>query len=162
LSVTVNDVEPPKVVCSVQNVFLWPPYHDLLDAGFSASAVDNCPGPLPISVSVWSDEDDQSDGGGSLFSPDARGLGVGTLRLRAERNALGDGRVYLDLAGTVDTSGNPGWACCTSKVPFAINLASLVSDEQQAVAAKNYCTANDAPPPGFFTIGDGPTVGPKQ
>jgi M6 family metalloprotease-like protein len=162
LSVTVNDVEPPKVACSAQDVLLWPPYHDLLDVGFSASAVDNCPGPLPISVSVWSDEDDQSDFAGSLFSPDAKGLGVGTLRLRAERNALGDGRVYLDLAGTVDTSGNPGWACCTNKVPFAITIASLVSDEQQAVAAKNYCTANDAPPPGFFTIGDGPTVGPKQ
>jgi hypothetical protein len=33
----------------------------------------------------------------------------------------------------------------------------------QAAAAKAYCLAhNGAPPPGYFVIGDGPVIGPKQ
>lgn len=162
LSVTVNDVEPPKVECSVQSQVLWPPNHFLRDAGFSASAVDNCPGDLPLSIGVWSDEDDKPLERGGQFSPDAKDIDVGTLRLRAERSALGDGRVYLDVVSVADTSGNSGWACCTNTVPHAANASALFSVQAQALTAKNYCEANDAPPAGYFLCGDGPVSGPKQ
>lgn len=161
-SVTVNDVEPPRVVCAVQIAELWPANHNLRNVGLAASAIDNCPGPLPLAVAVWSDEDDETPTGDGSFSPDAKNIGVGTLRLRAERIGNEDGRVYLDRVSTVDTSGNRGWACCTHTVPHAENYASLSSIAGQAAAAESTCDASGEPPPEFHVCGDGPVVGPKQ
>ena len=90
------------MTCSVTASELWLPNHiltyDLTNIGFTASAADNCDGPIPVSdikVQVFSDEDELAPGSGN-FSPDGKTLtGDGGLRLRAERRGNADGRVYL-------------------------------------------------------------------
>jgi len=42
------------------------------------------------------------------------------------------------------------------------SAADLLSVAQQAAAAGAQCTATGLPPAGYFVVGDGPVVGPKQ
>jgi hypothetical protein len=160
--VAVNDTEPPVVTCSVASPSLWPPNHNLVNVGLSASATDNCAGILPIAVNVFGDEDDETPTGDGNFSPDAKDIAVGTLRLRSERIGSADGRVYLDLETATDASGNSGHACCTVVVPRNPSPGAIALVNAQAAAAQAYCTANGTPPPDYFVIGDGPIIGPKQ
>jgi hypothetical protein len=161
-NVIVNDCEPPKVTSSVATASLWPPNHKLINVGFAASATDNCPGPIAISVRVFSDESEAAPADGH-FSPDAKDIAPGTLRLRSERFGDSDGRVYLIVTTAPDTSGNKGHSCATVVVPHDQSAASIVSVNAQAAAASAYCAANNGGvPPGYVMIGIGPVVGPKQ
>jgi hypothetical protein len=160
--VAVEDTEPPEVLCSVDTPLLWPPNHKLVNVGLTASATDNCPGPLPLATHVFGDEDDEVPAGDGHFSPDARDIGHGTLRLRGERTQAGDGRVYLDIETTADGSGNVGSGCCTVVVPSGRSPAWVASVLAQAGAAEAVCSATGAAPPGYFVVGDGPVVGKKQ
>jgi len=91
--------------------------HDPLNVGLAASG--NCGAPITFQVQVFGDEDDQTptDSKGTVLSPDATDIAVGTLRLRAERVDSGDGRVYLIVVRGTDTSGNTGFNCSTVVVP---------------------------------------------
>ena len=160
--VTVNDTEPPQVLCSVETPLLWPANHKLVNVGLAASASDNCPGPLPLETRVFGDEDDEGATGDGNFSPDARDIGPGTLRLRSERAGGGDGRVYLDVESTADGSGNAGFACCTVVVPHDKSPMSVASAMAQASGAQAFCSVGGTAPPGYFVVGDGPVIGPKQ
>ena len=106
------------------------------------------------------DEDDEMPTGDGRFSPDAKSIAAGTLRLRAERRGDADGRVYLNLGSTADSSGNVGIGCSTVVVPKEGDDPSPV--DAQAAAAQTFCSANGAPPPGYFVVGDGAVIGPKQ
>jgi len=159
--VTVNDTQRPIVTCDVATTTLWPPNHDLINVGLSASATDNCPGTV-ISVAVFGDEDDETPTGDGTFSPDAKDIGVGTLRLRSERKGDGDGRVYLIIVTATDASGNVSRCCRTVTVTHDQSKASVASVAAQAAAAKAFCEENGTAPPGYFVIGDGPIIGPKQ
>jgi hypothetical protein len=162
-SVTVKDIEPPVVTASVAQASLWPPNHNLINVGLTVTATDNCPGPLPITVNVYSDEDDETATGDGNFSPDAKDVAPNTLRLRQERKGDDDGRVYLIVSSTTDGSGNVGFACTTVVVPHSKNPADIASVDAQAAAAMAWCqTHNGSAPPGFVVVGDGPIVGPKQ
>jgi Subtilase family len=161
-AVTVNDVQPPVVTCSVLAPRLWPPNHDLVNVGLTVAVSDNCPGTLPVSVDVFSDEDDEMATGDGNFSPDAVDIAPGTLRLRRERRGDADGRVYLDVESAVDASGNVGFACCTVVVPHDRSPASIASVGAQAAAARAFCADHGAVPPGYFVVGDGTAIGPKQ
>jgi hypothetical protein len=161
-NVIVNDCEPPNVTSSVATASLWPPNHNLINVGLAASATDNCPGPIAISVQVFSDESEDAPGDGH-FSPDAKDIAPGTLRLRSERFGDSDGRVYLIVTTATDASGNEGHSCATVVVPHDQSAASIASVNAQAAAASAYCAANNGGvPPGFVTIGIGPVIGPKQ
>ncbi len=157
--VTIVDTTPPAVTCSVGTSALWPPNHDLVGVGLQATAIDVCDGPLPVAVAVSSDEDDRASGGGESFSPDAKDVAPGTLRLRSERSGDADGRVYLIAATADDASGNEGHACCAVVVPHDQSAASRAGADAQAAAAKAICPAL---PSGYSIVGDGPVVGPKQ
>jgi hypothetical protein len=161
-SVTVQDVEPPRVFCSVADSSLWPPNHNLVNVGLTVSATDNCAGALPLAVRIFGDEDDEMATGDGNFSPDAKDIAPATLRLRSERRGDADGRVYLDLDSATDTSGNTGFACCTVVVPHSNSRAARESVALQAAAAQSYCAVSHAAPPGYFVVGDGPIIGPKQ
>ena len=161
-SVTVQDVEPPKVLCAVGTPRLWPPNHNMVNVGLTASATDNCPGALPITVRVFGDEDDETATGDGNFSPDAKDIAPIALRLRSERKGDADGRVYLPIEKATDTSGNTGHACCTVVVPHGNSAAANQSVSLQAAAAQSSCAVNGAAPPGYFVVGDGPLIGPKQ
>jgi len=163
-TITVADTQPPDVTCSVSQTVLWPPNHELVNVGLSAFATDNCsPGPLPVTVAIFSNEDDREPTGDGAFSPDAATIGPGTLRLRQERKGNSSGRVYLIVATATDSSGNVGVNCCTVVVPLNRSDAAIAAVNAQAAAAKTYCLSHGgAKPPGYFVIGDGPVIGPHK
>ena len=160
--VTVVDTTPPVLSCSVTRPVLEQTNHVMLPVGLAARARDACEGELPVMVSVFGDEDDEMQTGDGAFSPDAKQIDIGTLRLRAERRGNGDGRVYLIRTEATDSSGNRGFNCCTVIVPHSKASAALASAQAQATAAEAFCLANAGmAPPGYFAVGDGPTIGPK-
>ncbi len=162
VNINVIDTVPPDLTASVGSATLWPPNHELVNVGLNISASDNSGGPVSISVAVFSDEDDLAPDSGN-FSPDAKDIAAGTLRLRSERSGSGDGRVYLIVITATDPSNNVTHACLTVVVPKSQSAADINAVNAQAAAAAAYCdTHNGAPPPGYFVVGDGPVVGPKQ
>jgi len=135
--------------------------HDLINVGLAALAAGgttNCP-PGPLTVFVFGDEDDQTPtANNEVFSPDAKDIGVGTLRLRGERVNSGNGRVYL----IVVKSGS-SFATVTVVVPKSSSAANVNAVIAEAAAAKAFADShNGAAPAGYFVIGDGPVIGNKQ
>jgi hypothetical protein len=119
---------------------------------------------LTTEVLVYSDEDDNAPNGDVInYSPDARDLGIGTLRLRAERDPAGNGRVYLIIVKVTDSSGNVGYGATAVGVPKSnspANQAAVLLQQVQAVAF--FLTHPGTLPAGFVPVGDGPVAGPKQ
>ena len=135
--------------CTLDTDFLWPPNHKLVNVGLHVTSPD-------ATVTVYSDEDDVWPAS-AQFSPDAK-FDCEKLRLRSERSGPGDGRVYLII---VSVGGSP--VCVlTAVVPHDLSAASIASVEAQADAAHDFFVANGTPPPGYFLVGDGPVIGPKQ
>jgi hypothetical protein len=134
----------------------------MVNVGLTASATDNCPGALPLTVRVFGDEDDETATGDGNFSPDAKDIAPIALRLRSERRGDADGRVYLPIEKATDTSGNTGHACCTVVVPHGNSAAANQSVNLQAAAAQSSCAVNGAAPAGYFVVGNGPLIGPKE
>jgi hypothetical protein len=162
-TVQVVDNTPPTVACRVAQSSLWPANHNLVNVGLTFSATDNCSSPPLVQVMVFGDEDDETATGDGNHAPDAKNIAANTLRLRSERKGDSDGRVYLIVIKATDSSGNVGTCCSTVVVPHDQSGASIASANAQAAAAQAFCQSHGgAPPPGFFVIGDGPVIGPKQ
>lgn len=161
VNITVADTQGPSLTSTVAKTSLWPPNHDLINVGLSATATDNSGDPVQIAVAVFSDEDDLTPDSPD-HSPDAKDIAPGTLRLRAERDGSGDGRVYLIVITATDSSNNVSRNCLTVVVPKSKGAADAAAVAQQAQAALAYCAANGSAPPAYFVVGDGPVVGPKQ
>lgn len=159
-TVTVLDTEAPALTCSVSETALWPPNHNLINVDLSVTATDNCD--VTVAVQVYSDEDDEASTGDGNFSPDAKDLAAGTLRLRSERNGEGDGRVYLIIVTATDSAGNVTRCCKTVTVAHSNSGAAKDSVAAQAAAALTFCEGQGAAPAGFFLVGDGAVIGPKQ
>lgn len=135
-----------------------------MNAGFGFSMADNGCGAVTTQLGVFSNEPDviSGDADGN-FSPDAKNIGAGTLRLRAERanGEDGQGRVYLIRVTATDSSSNQSNKCVAVVVPPS-NSPNAVSDAQAAgLAAANQCTATGLPPAGYVPVGVGPVIGPK-
>jgi uncharacterized protein DUF11 len=162
VSLTVNN-PVPVVNASVASSMLPQNNHNLVNVGLTASATDGaCPNPA-LFVQVFSNEDDQTSNGDDQFSPDAKDIAAGTLRLRQERAGRSHGRVYLIVVKATDSAGGTGFATATVVVPKSSSAANIASVNSQAAAAKSYAdTHNGSPPGGYFVIGDGPVIGPKQ
>ena len=161
VTITVADTQGPNLTSSVSATSLWPVSHDLINVGLTATATDNSGDPVTIQVAVFSDEDDLTPVSPS-FSPDAKDIAPGTLRLRAERDGTGDGRVYLIVVTATDSSNNVSRNFLTVVVPKSKSQADVNAVNQQAQAALTYGVANGTAPAGYVVVGDGPVVGPKQ
>jgi uncharacterized repeat protein (TIGR01451 family) len=167
VTVTINvvDTQGPSITASVAVPVLWPPNHNLVNVGFGFSTADNGCGTATIQLDVFSDEPDVPSGGDdSNFSPDAKNVGAGTLRLRAERANTedGGGRVYLIRVSATDSSSNTSSNCVAVVVPPS-NSPKAVSDATaRGLAAANQCTTTGLPPAGYVPVGAGPVIGPKQ
>ena len=161
VSITILDTEPPAITISLGTSLLWPPEHDLLNVGFTFTATDNSSGAIATSVDVFSNEDDVTGAGGDE-SPDAKSIASGTLRLRAERDANGNGRVYLIRVTATDASSNTSRKCVAAVVPKSLSAADVAGVNAMAQAAVSVCNATGNAPSGWFVVGDGPVVGPKQ
>ena len=100
-----QDTTPPTVKESLALTLLWPPDHNLVNVGLGASVKDVC-NPNPVTkVLVFGNEDDETPTGDGNFSPDAKNIGLTTLRLREERKGDGRGRIYLNVVRATDASG---------------------------------------------------------
>jgi hypothetical protein len=152
------------VTSSVQTPLLWPPNNDLVNVGLAASATDNCtPNPTLAVQGIVSTEPDVGPGSDANFSPDAANIGLGTLRLRSERDDGGNGRIYLDVVKATDGSGNVGFGCTAVVVPADQSPSAVAAANAAGAAAQAFCNANKgAVPPGFVPVGVGPFIGPKQ
>lgn len=160
VTITVPDSAPPSVSASVATNTLWTPNHNLVNVGLSVSASDDC-GSATTQIAVFSDEDDVTADGDDQ-SPDAKDIAAGTLRLRSERTGSGDGRVYLIRVTATDGASNTSRSCLTVVVPKSQNAAHVTSVNSQAAAAASQCQATGLAPAGYFVVGDGPVIGPKQ
>ncbi|MEX2121168.1 MAG: immunoglobulin-like domain-containing protein [Pirellulales bacterium] len=167
--VIVADTIAPTVNASVARSMLWPPNHNLINVGLRARVSDACDPDPAIDVMVFGDEDDEEATGDGRHSPDAKNIALGSLRLRSERKGNADGRVYLVLVTATDESGNVGFDCATVVVPHDRSRRSVQSVRDQAARAERLCpafaafaTGNGPLPGGYFIIGDGPVLGPKQ
>jgi uncharacterized repeat protein (TIGR01451 family) len=164
VSFTMNN--PVPVVTASLAVKLLPQNnHDLVNVGLAASVTDGpyCPAPAAI-VHVYGDENDETPTApNEVFSPDAKDITIESLRVRQERVNGGDGRVYLVVVSATDQAGGTGFAANTVGVPKSSSEGNIASVLAQAAAAKAFADANSGmPPAGYFVIGDGPVVGPKQ
>jgi hypothetical protein len=114
-------------------------------------------------VTVYSDEDDVAQGSSGHFSPDAADIALETLRLRAERVGMGDGRVYLIVITATDEAGGTGFATLTVTVPKSSGPMQTSAVDAEAAAAKAFADANAGlAPAGYDLVGDGPVIGHKQ
>jgi hypothetical protein len=161
VTITVADTQGPTLTSTLAKTSLWPPSHDLVNVGLTVSATDNSGDPVTTQVFVFSDEDDLMPDAPE-FSPDARDIAAGTLRLRAERSGSGDGRVYLIVVVATDSSNNVSRNCLTVVVPHSLSKAAKDAVAQQAQAALAPCATTGTAPAGYYVVGDGPVVGPKQ
>lgn len=151
VTIHVADTQPPAISASTAIMTLWPPNSKLVDVGLTYAATDNS-SEVTTSFAVFSDEDDVTPAGGQQ-SPDASGA----LRLRADRNAQSDGRVYLIRITATDAFSNTSNACLTVVVPRSQSPADLASVNQQTAIARAQCSGA-----GMSVVGDGPVAGPWQ
>lgn len=140
-------------LCRVQTPMLWPPNHDLVNVGLTLQTQD------AVAITVYSNEPDVPSNGDDHFSPDAKDLYAGQLRLRSERLGKGRGRVYLIVVQDEKTYDR---SCCTVVVPHDQSAASIAYINQLAQAAKDYCNQYGSVPNNFVQVGVGPEIGPKQ
>ena len=111
---TVNDAEGPQITLTTGTIELWPPNHNYTTVNMSqlvASATDNCDGNVTNNVvitSVSSDEPENAPGtsDGNTVNDIVIAGNCKSVQLRAERDDIGDGRVYTMHLKVVDSSGN--------------------------------------------------------
>ncbi|MGE5106607.1 MAG: HYR domain-containing protein, partial [Sphingobacteriales bacterium] len=104
-TITVKDNQPPAITgISATPSVLWPPNHTMRDVTISYSSADNC-GIANCSLSVSSNEPIDGTGDGDT-SPDWIIVDGNHLKLRAERSAQGNGRIYTITITCTDISGN--------------------------------------------------------
>lgn len=135
---TVRDSQPPAVHASVAQDQLWPPNHGLVNVGLCTRAHDACSGALATSVTVLASE-----------AVSAGSVGLAPLRLRAERNGDGNGRIYLVIARATDPSRNTAVACASVVVPHDHSARSVQAILAEAAAARAFCASHGAAPAGY-------------
>lgn len=144
-----NNGTPPVITCALPRTLLWPARNGLLPVGLSASATDNCDPDPVLEVDVWSTEPE----GTAPYAPDAASAGtIDSLRLRAERQFPGSGRVYMVVVRATDRGGR------SSIVPKAVTVPVypvgyyILSVRRRASMAEAMMLATGSPGPGFTKI----------
>jgi hypothetical protein len=125
----VIDTTPPKLSPKADKSILWPPNHQMVPVTIMANAVDNSGGPVTLSVTVKSNEARSKK---EQHEPDVdwttpvidQATGKITLKLRAEKNHKGDGRVYTITITATDQAGN------TSKSTVKISVSKASAKEK--------------------------------
>ena len=120
-NVIVKDEEAPLIT----NAFatpgnLWPPNHQLKDVSINYAIKDNCNDAV-VTLSVKSNEP-QTGTGRSDLPNDWQVMSADRVRLRAERNELGTGRIYTITISAKDAAGNLTKQDVTVTVPPSLGL----------------------------------------
>jgi HYR domain-containing protein len=117
-NVTVVDTEPPVIQeVSAHPAGMWPPNHKMADITVQVQAVDVCGSEVTNWIDhVTSNESVNGRGDGNT-EPDWEITGPLQVRLRAERQGGGAGRVYTLVIKSSDSSGNTAEALVEVRVP---------------------------------------------
>lgn len=128
VDVSVVDTTPPAIASlTATPAILWTPNHAMVPVTVSPTVSDACDAaPACRIVSVASNEPVNGLGDGDT-APDWQITGDLTVNLRAERSALGPGRVYTIGVQCTDASGNGSTGTVTVSVPKNAQLARLAS-----------------------------------
>ncbi len=122
--VQVVDNTPPSISASANPALLWPPNHSMRDVHGTVTVTDNCPGAAFVLASVTSNEPDNGLGDGDTVG-DIQSAALGTpdldIRLRAERQGTGGGRVYTITYAATDASDNGAQSSAVVLVPHSRN-----------------------------------------
>jgi hypothetical protein len=161
-NVTVQSAQQAHVTVSIDKTMLWPPNHDLINVGLGVMVNDPCNPNASATVAVYSNEDDTVVDDGETHSPDARNVAASTLRLRSERTGSGTARVYLIVVRAVGSTGTTGLASATVVVPHSRSGAAMQAATNLAAAAQASLMTTGNAPGGYYLVGDGAVIGPKQ
>jgi hypothetical protein len=133
----------PSATSSVDHPLLWPPFHQLVNVGLH---VDVTPPGADVQVLVY--------GNDHANPSDAQDIAPETLRLRAERQLLGLGRVYLIVAEATDDLGDTGFDVSTVVVPRFLTDGDIAGVQLQALGAETWYRQYQTAPPGFCLLGE--------
>jgi hypothetical protein len=105
-TVEVTDTLAPTLCPIASRLILWPPNHQLVPVAIWANAFDNGGGAITLDVTVESSQPE--DPGETDYYIDSinNDTGIIWLRLRAEREGPGFGRIYTVTVTATDESGN--------------------------------------------------------
>ncbi len=114
VDITVQDTTPPEITVADEPIVLWPPnhnYHEIETDDFVTSVSDICDGEVGkddvVITSVSSDEPEDVEGNGDgNTEDDIVIMDSQTVKLRAERQGKGNGRVYTINFAVTDGSEN--------------------------------------------------------
>jgi uncharacterized protein len=115
LSVTVANSAPTITGLVPSVTTLWPANHKFVDVSLAYVAQDGC-GPVSVSMAVASNEPVNGPGDGNT-SPDWVIVSDTLVRLRAERDGGGSGRIYTITVTVTDAAGQTSQASTMVKVP---------------------------------------------
>ena len=116
--VTPDKTPPDLAAMTVTPNVLWPPSHKMTNVTVDPKAEDACGVAISQIVSVTSNEPSNHLGDGNT-SPDIETTGDVTLKLRAERSGLGNGRVYTITVQSTDVNGNSSMGSVDVTVPHS-------------------------------------------
>ena len=108
----VVDTTPP--VAAAQDIFLWPPNHEMHDVTIAdcAKVSDVCDSAVSVSFTYVSSDEAPTVHGSGHTSPDVAVIDCRHVSVRSERAGGGDGRVYRIGYEAVDHSGNHTRGSC--------------------------------------------------
>ncbi|MEO6720348.1 MAG: T9SS type A sorting domain-containing protein [Ferruginibacter sp.] len=131
-TVKVQDNQAPSITFAApEKTVLWPPDHKMVNLEISYMLTDNCGG-TTANLWVTSNEPESGTGNGDLPN-DWQVVDAHHVRLRAERNSNGNGRVYTIDINAFDASGYPTIKQVFVRVPHEAS----VKDELRVKAAPN-------------------------
>ena len=153
ITVNVEDETDPEISVSNDQLGMWPPNHKYKTftvADFGVSVTDNCGCCVEATITnVTSDEPDDVKGGGDgntkndiVIASDGK-----SVKLRAERQGGGDGRVYTITLTAEDGSGNTTDATCEVIVPhdkkgLPKGIGGFISDSEMALPEDYFLSQN--------------------
>jgi hypothetical protein len=137
----------PSVTASVAQSLLWPPFHRLVNVGLS---VDVTPPDATLQLLVY--------GNDHASSSDVRDIAPDTLQVRAARQLLGTGRVYLVVAEATILGGT-SFDVTSVVVPRFNTPDDIASVQLQALGAETWYRLFQTAPPGFHLLGEGTSGG---
>jgi uncharacterized repeat protein (TIGR01451 family) len=122
---------PPPIITLNPPISLWSPnhkYHTVTVAQMVQSVSDNCPVSIDdvVIATVMSDEPDDSLGDGETSGDIVIGADCRSVKLRAERDGTGDGRVYTVTLRLRDSGGAVTRTDFEVRVPHSQNGVSAV------------------------------------
>jgi len=156
--ITVNVVDESDPVLAVSNdqLGMWPPNHKYKTftvADFGVSVSDNCGCCVEATITdvTCNEPDDIKGGGDGNTKNDIVIVDDQTVKLRAERQGGGDGRVYTITLSATDGSGNTTQATCEVIVPQNRNglpkgIGGFISDTDMA-SPEDYFLSQNYPNP---------------